>query len=95
MRQPLTIAERRHRSQHIRGQRAAQQILREFVALARIPHLFEIRGMARVRQRMARLAQKQRVVDGEGLVEKREQQKRCQDNRGRGKAPGHPRSLAR
>ena len=89
VRDPLAVAERRHRRHDVGGQGAAEQVLRELLAVAGIPDLLEIGGMQRVDEGMAGFAQEERVVDGEGLVEEGQQQQAGHEDGGRRQAEGH------
>ncbi len=95
MRHPLAPAERRHGRQHVGRESPTQQVLRELPSISRVPHLFEIRGMQRIHQGMFGLAQKQRIVDGERLVQERKKQQAGHQDGRRGQAKGHTRGLAR
>src|SRR2546428_256059 len=93
MRHPLAIPQRSHRSQDVRRKRPTEQVLRELLAIARVPDLFEIGGMRGIDQSVLCLAQEKWIVDSEWLVEKRQQQQARQKDGGRCQAQIHARGL--
>jgi hypothetical protein len=95
VRDPLLAAERGHRRQEVRGQRAAHHVLREAHAIARIPDLLEIGRMRGVGQGMLGGAEKERIVDGERRVDEGEQQQAGQHDGRCGKPQIHSRGLTR
>ena len=95
MRDPLAPAECRYGQQHVRGKSAAQQVLGELLAVSGVPHLLEIGRMQRIHQGMFCFTEKQRIVDGEGPVQKWQQQHPSHQYGRRRQPEDHARGLAR